>query len=81
MKTIQVRLPDHIHGQMKKLSKSEGMSLNQFMVTSISNEMIRQETNDFFRQAAAEFDPKAFAEALAAIPDCPPIENDEIYLE
>ena len=78
MKTIQVRLPDNIHRHVKKLSKEEGMSLNQFMVTSASNEVVRQETRDFFCQAAAEFDPAAFAEALAAIPDVSPVENDAI---
>lgn len=77
MKAIQVRLPDHIHEKLKDLAKEEGISLNNFIVSSISNEVIRQETRDFFKKAAANFDPKAFAEALGAIPDAPVTESDK----
>ena len=78
MKTIQVRLPDNIHSRVKRLSREEKVSMNQFIVTSVSNEVVREETSDFFREAAAQFDAKAFADALAAVPDEPPVEGDEI---
>jgi hypothetical protein len=78
MKTIQVRLPDAVHSRAKRLSHEEQISMNQFIVTSISNEIVREETFDFFRQTAARFDAKAFAEALAAVADAPPVEGDEI---
>ena len=78
MKTIQVRLPDNIHSRVKRLSREEKVSMNQFIVTSVSNEVVREETSDFFREAAAQFDPKAFADALAAVPDVPAVEGDEL---
>ncbi len=78
MKTIQVRLPDAIHGRVRKLAKDEHMSLNQFMVTSVSNEVVRHETRDFFREAAAHFSVEAFEEALQAVADTPPAEEDRI---
>ena len=74
MKTIQVRLPDSIHSRVKHLSQASKVSMNQFIVTSVSNEVVREETSDFFREAASHFDPKAFADALAAVPDEPPVE-------
>ena len=77
MKTIQVRLPDSIHTRVRQLAAEEGVSLNHFMVTSVSNEVVRQETSDFFRKAASRFDPGAFAEALSSVPDVPPAEGDE----
>ena len=40
--------------------------------------MIRQQTRDFFRDAAANYDPQAFTEALAAVPDVPTDESDRI---
>lgn len=52
--------------------------MNQFIVTSISNEIVREETSEFFREAASRFDPQAFADALAAVPDVPPVEGDEM---
>ena len=78
MKTIQVRLPDHIHERLRELAKEEGISLNSFIVSSVSNEVIRQETRDFFRDAAAGYDPQAFAEALAAVADAQVVESDRI---
>ncbi|MFW6163710.1 MAG: YlcI/YnfO family protein [Planctomycetota bacterium] len=78
MKALQVRLPEAIHRRAKELARDEGMSLNQFIVTSLSNEIVRQETLDFFRDAAAAFDPDAFAEALEAVPDVPPDESDRL---
>ena len=78
MKTIQVRIPDNIHHKLKDLAQEEGISINNFIVSSISNEVIRQETRDFFKNAASHFNPKDFAEALAAIPDFPVQEADKI---
>ena len=51
MKTIQIRVPDTIHERMKKLAKEEGISMNNFIVSSVSNEVIRQETRNFFNCA------------------------------
>ena len=53
MKTIQVRLPDNLHCRVKRSSKETEISMNQFIVTSTSNEIVRQETSDFFREAAS----------------------------
>lgn len=78
MKTLQVRLPDRIHSRIKGVAQAEKVSINQFIVTSVSNELVREETSDFFREAAAHFDPLAFAEALAAVPDAPPAKGDAL---
>lgn len=78
MKTLQVRLPDSVHGRLKELAKQEGVSLNQVLVTAASNEVVRQETREFFQQAAVDYDAKAFADALAAVPDTKPVPGDEI---
>jgi hypothetical protein len=78
MKTIQIRLPDHIHERVRDLAREEGISINNFVVSSVANEVVRQETRDFFKQAAASFNPQAFAEALAAVSDAPVVQGDEI---
>ena len=71
MKTFQVRFPEHIHERLRELAKEEGLSLNSFIVSSVNNEVIRQETRDFFRDAAANYEPQIFADALAAVADAP----------
>ena len=78
MRAMQVRLPDAIHRRLRELASHEGVSLNQFIVTSVSNEIVRQETSEFFAGAAAMFDPAAFAEALGAAPDAPVPKSDRV---
>lgn len=78
MKTMQVRFPDHIHERLRELAREEGISLNSFIVSSVSNEVIRQETRDFFKDAAAKYDTQAFAEALATVADAPIPDSDRI---
>lgn len=81
IKSIQLRLPEPIHRRVKALAEAEGVSINQFLVMSASNEVVRQETRDFFRAAAASFDPAAFAEALGAVPDAPVPRSDRVPSE
>jgi len=52
--------------------------MNNFIVSSISDEVVRQGTRDFFNKAASSFDPQVFAEALAAIADAPVPVSDKI---
>ena len=77
MKTIQVEIPDSIHRQAERLSTDANVSINQFILTSISNEIIREETADFFRDVAQQYSAEAFDNAMAAVPDVPPIAGDE----
>lgn len=78
MKNLQLRLPDSVHTRIKELARQEGISLNQFLVTAASNEVVRQETRDFFHNAARGFNATEFAAALAAVPDVKPAAPDVI---
>ena len=76
MKTVEVQLPDSIRLQLEEMAKLEGISLNQMLVTAASNEIIRQETRGFFNHISRNYSPRDFANALAAVPDVPPVEGD-----
>lgn len=78
MKSLQVKVPDRLHGRARTLAKREGLSVNQFLVTSLSHEIIRQETSEFFSEAAKGFSQKKFSEALASVPAVPPDKNDRL---
>ncbi len=54
--------------------------MNKFILTSISNEVIRQETSDFFQKASSHFNPASFAEALSAVPAIPAFRDDQINI-
>ena len=36
MKTLQVRLPESVHGRLKELARQEGVSLNQLISSVLS---------------------------------------------
>ena len=76
MQKIEVRLPDSLRFQLEEMAKLEGISLNQMLVTAASNEIIRQETRGFFSHAARNYSSRDFADALAAVPDVPPVKGD-----
>ena len=78
MKTLQLRVPDSIHRELKQRALQEGVSLNQLLVVAASNEVVRGETRDFFRQAASHYNRANFEAALAQIADAPPVEGDEL---
>ena len=64
MKRMQIRLPDSVHERIHKLARQDNVSMNQFMVTAISNEIVRQETHAFFKPWVDAFDEDAFQQAL-----------------
>ena len=44
MGKLQLRLPDQIHKKVRKIAERESLSINQILVNSISNEIIRYES-------------------------------------
>ena len=78
MKRMQIRLPESIHERVHKLAHQDNVSMNQFMVTAISNEIVRQETHAFFKPWVDAFNEDAFLQALEEIPDTPPEKRDRL---
>lgn len=78
MSKLQLRLPESIHAQVRKIAKRENLSINQLLVNSISNEIISYETRRFFEQRAKDFDEQEFVAALAEIPRVGPEEKDKL---
>ncbi len=81
MVKMQLRLPDSIHSKIKKIAFREGVSINQFLVNSISSELIRYETMRFFEEKARGFSEQDFLDALKEIPVAPPADNDKLIDE
>ena len=64
---LQLRLPEAVHNKVKKIAKKESLSMNQLLVGSISNEIIRYETMHFFAKRAKNFKEEDFLAALQEI--------------
>ena len=78
MSKLQLRLPEAIHNKIRKIAKRENLSINQLLVNSISNEIIRYETMQFFSERAKDFNEDDFLAALQEIPEVKPEEYDEL---
>jgi hypothetical protein len=78
MSKLQLRLPEAIHNKIRKIAKRENLSINQLLVNSISNEVIRYETMQFFAERARDFNEDDFLAALQEIPEVEPEEYDEL---
>ncbi|RME01931.1 MAG: toxin-antitoxin system HicB family antitoxin [Calditrichaeota bacterium] len=79
MGKLQLRLPESIHQKIRKIAQKEKISINQLLVNSISNEIIRYETMSFFREKSKGFDEEEFLKALREIPEVEPEEKDKIF--
>ncbi len=78
MSKLQLRLPDAIHKRVRKIAKRENLSINQLLVNSISNEIIRYETMQFFAERSKDFNEQDFLDALQEIPAIEPEEHDKL---
>lgn len=78
MSTISLRLPDSLHRKVKELAKEEGISINQFITSAVSEKMSAFATIDYLEKRAKRADKKKFEKALSHIPDVEPEEYDRL---
>jgi hypothetical protein len=78
MGNLQLRLPEKLHKVTKRYAKKDHISMNQFIVTALSNEVIRYETLDFFETVAVKHNEDDFLKVLNKIPDTKPDKIDRI---
>ncbi len=78
MAELQLCLPESIHSKVRKIAQKENISIDQLLVNSISNEIIRYETMSFFAKRAKDFDEADFLAALEEIPQIEPEERDRL---
>ena len=52
MSTLSVRLPDSLHKNIKKLSKKEQISINQFITNAVTEKMTALETESYLQERA-----------------------------
>ena len=78
MSTINLRLPESLLKQTKKVIKREGVSLDQFIASAISEKMAAYATQDYLEMRTKQADETKFKAALSKIPDVEPEKNDKI---
>lgn len=78
MSTLSLRLPDSIHRHMKEIAKREGVSINQFISTAVSEKISAILTEEYLTSRAERAKPEALKSILNKVPDREPLAGDEL---
>ena len=78
MSNLSLRLPDSIHRHIKEIAKREGVSINQFISTAVSEKISAIMTEEYLTARAKRAKKGAFKKILNKVPDREPLPGDEI---
>jgi predicted transcriptional regulator len=78
MTTLSVRLPTSVHNELKKLSESEGISLNTLIATAVAEKLSALEVQTILEERAKRGSRERFLTALQAVPDVAPDARDAL---
>ena len=69
MSTLSIRIPDSIHEEVKKISKEDNISINQFIASAIAEKVTALETENYLNKRAGLGSKKDFEAVLNKVPD------------
>jgi hypothetical protein len=72
MSTLSLRLPESIYKRVKEFAKKDGISINQFISSAVSEKISAFATKDYLELRAKRANPKKYKEALSMISDVEP---------
>ena len=78
MSTLSLRLPESLHKKLREMAKKEGISINQFASTALSEKMAALMTSDYLEERARRGSREKFERALSRVPDVEPEERDKL---
>jgi hypothetical protein len=77
MSTLSIRIPDSIHEIIKRMSKEDNISINQFIASAITEKVTAFETEDYIKNRGMLGDKKAFEKVLNKVPNIEPEKFDK----
>ncbi|MBN1294836.1 MAG: toxin-antitoxin system HicB family antitoxin [Candidatus Latescibacteria bacterium] len=78
MSTLSLRLPNSIHKHIKEIAQREGVSINQFISTAVSEKISAIVTEDYILERAKRSNKQDFEKILKKVPARKPLPGDEI---
>ncbi len=76
MSTLSIRIPDSIHEIVKKVSREDNISINQFIASAITEKITALETEDYLIKKGELGSKKEFKDVLKKVPGIRPNEED-----
>jgi hypothetical protein len=78
MSALSLRLPESIHRHIRDIAKKEGVSINQFISSAVSEKISALMTEDYLKQRAKRANKEDFRKILAKVPNRKPVIGDEL---
>lgn len=78
MSSLSLRLPESIHRHIREIAKKEGVSINQFISSAVSEKISALMTEDYLENRARKAAKEDFERILKKVPDRKSIPGDEI---
>lgn len=78
MSVLSLRLPDSLHERVKEFASKEGISMNQFITSAVSEKMSAYATKEYLEKRARRSNMIKFKAALSQIADVEPEEYDKL---
>jgi len=78
MSTLSLRLPNSIHRHIKEIALQEGVSINQFISSAVSEKISAISTENYLLQRANRANREDFKKILNNVPDRTPLAGDEL---
>jgi len=78
MSALSLRLPESIHRHIKEIAKKEGVSINQFILSAVSEKISAIMTEEYLESRARKARKRDFKKILDRVPDREPLPGDEL---
>jgi hypothetical protein len=78
MSSLTVQLPESLMKRIEALAAKEGYTVSQFLASAAGEKLAVVMTADYLRREAAARRREDFERYLAAVPDVPPVEGDQL---
>lgn len=78
MSALNLRLPDSIHQHIKEIAKREGVSINLFISSAVSEKISAIMTEEYIEKRKKQTRKGAFKKVLDRAPSREPMPGDEI---
>jgi len=78
MSALNLRLPDSIHRHIKEIAASDGVSINMFITTAVSEKISALKTEDYLSVRGKRANRGDLGKILNRVPKRKPLPGDEI---
>jgi len=73
---LSIRLPDSLHDIVRKMSKEDNISINQFVASALAEKVTALKTEEYISERAKRGSREKFLEILSKVPNVAPEKFD-----